>query len=108
MGKGSDSGWDTKPKLDEARALAPETPQHRSRKNTRRWCRGKAGVEHQLAVVKHAYIGPPEDRTCLWWPWGKEKYRTWHCCHVERCTECGKNLRHLVGRECPDWKPRDE
>ena len=27
---------------------AESAPRHRSRKNTRRWCRGKPGVEHEF------------------------------------------------------------
>lgn len=50
MGHSYDGGWNTKPKLDEARFLAPEAPPHSSRKNTRKWCRGKEGVEHKLEI----------------------------------------------------------
>jgi hypothetical protein len=43
-------------------------PRHRSRKDTKRWCRGKVGVEHGSEVVK-------------------ERFRT-----ITRCPECHKHL----------------
>ena len=102
MGHKYDMGWDTKPKLDEARVLAPDVPAHRSRKNTRKWCRGKVGVEHQLAVETRFRYGW-EPRPCHWYPWAESN---WGCYHVQRCTACRKILHELRNRECPDWKPR--
>ena len=89
-----------KPKHDEARVLAPEAAPHRSRKNTRRWCRGKPGIEHhpELTIRQWGYLrGDP----CHYWAVLGE----WICYHVQRCTECGKILCHL-GDECPDYTPR--
>lgn len=103
MGSSKHYGWDTKPKLDEARVIAPEAPTHRSRKNTKRWCRGKPGVVHVTAVeTKFRYGWEPGP--CAWYPWAGSG---WGCHHVERCTECRKILRWFRGRECPDWKPRE-
>lgn len=83
------------PRLDE------DAP-HRSKKNTRRWCRGKPGTEHQVILTKH-YWRREEPPPCRRWPWGREP-RRWVCYHVDRCTLCGKILRHY-GNDCPDYRP---
>lgn len=89
--------------LDEIRAAGPETTPHRSRKDRKRWCRGKPGAEHVVEV-----------RLTEWGPaqlWGRKCWRipvrngVWVCNHERVCVECGKILGTLRGRECPDWKP---
>lgn len=118
--------WDWGPRLDEAKADAPDAPgPPRARKDRRRWCRGKPGVEHKpvYRISKHAmYMRAafPRTRTsCGWierrkWEWHMgervwEPTGTWgyECQHERACTECGKILNHyLPAKECPDWKPR--
>lgn len=124
MGHAYDHGWDTKPKLDEARVLAPEAPKHRSRKNTRKWCRGKFGVVHQPEVrlgkwgqYMLARYGPESRGQCGWetrhtWSVKNDVRRfvpldDWHydCRHEYVCSSCGKILRDARGRECPVYRP---
>jgi hypothetical protein len=72
----------------------------RGKKNTKRWCKGKPGVEHTVeTVVHHASI---HARPCH-----ESKWMTdfWFCHHAIRCTTCGKYLKQFLPRaECPDWK----
>lgn len=125
--------WDgTKPKLDEAKFLAPDTPKHRSKKNRRKWCRGKTGVEHvpELQLSKwtqyHLASGKlnPGNRwsrqhlECHWdegqhWEfvdgkmhWAGNGEFAWACRHEYWCANCGKIL-DKVGRNCPDFHPHE-
>lgn len=76
----------------------------RKRKNTRRWCRGKVGVEH---VPGEPFIYPglsslPKAH-CGWRantlnPEG----RVWSCIHVTACINCGKHLHFFEAEHCPD------
>lgn len=99
------------------------TPQ-RGRKDRRRWCKGKEGVEHvpEIVLSHHArwrqdYYKKPV--VCLW----RERHRwettadsrvwtgtdewTWDCVHEERCENCGKILvAYRLGERCPDYRPR--
>lgn len=52
----------------------PEVIKPRSKKNTKRWCRGKVGKEHKIIHQPHPTYG---------------KFGT----HVDRCDECGKELK---------------
>lgn len=121
MGHRSYLGWNTKPKLDEARVIAPEEPtKRRARKDRRRWCRGKVGVEHVLVIQKSKndrYV----NSDCEWrcehhWSaflYGKRWVSTdevfWHCRHQRACANCGKILEHYgVGPDCPDRTPKPE
>jgi hypothetical protein len=86
-------GW---PRRDEVRATdLPPRPQ-RGRKNTRRWCRGKVGVPHQVEVrvSRHAYNDPPCYR--VEWYTG-----CWFCNHERACTVCGKVIDITLGDDCP-------
>jgi hypothetical protein len=69
------------------------------RKDTRRWCRGKRGVEHQFVVRNNVEINKVS-----WWPSPDAKTL---CCKV-----CGKELArytpphpHYMGppRKIPAW-----
>lgn len=91
----------------------PEVAPHRSRKNTRRWCRGKVGIEHVLDVPTlkswiYAVYGERDDRLpCHWVNWGKKPY--WICQHQVRCVLCGKIMTHyMVKTECPDYEARPD
>jgi hypothetical protein len=94
-------------------------PPQRRRKNTKRWCGGKEGREHQPETVRHhQYTQPPFDtRECHWWErWAyangervQRKPDTWSCLHAVRCTECGKYLKvFLPKEECPTWQAQQE
>lgn len=80
-----------------------------SRKNRRRWCRGRVGVEHQLAIrMGDKYTA--SRRECGWayrnkpvdWRWQR-----WICCEQEYCTACGKILRHFLGDACNYGPPKE-
>jgi hypothetical protein len=122
--------WNSGPKLDEARVLAPEVPGHRARKDRRRWCRGKVGIEHVTALVMskwavHFRARPDADQypqhwRCGWFEKGRwchvegQRLREfvgngeWYysCKHVHTCTSCGKILGNATSRECPEYAPR--
>lgn len=121
--KASRRAWDWGPRLDEARVVAPEAPRtQRAKKDRKRWCRGKVGVEHQpeLAVRKSAQYWKDRkdyDISCSWrenrhWEIGADGVRywkgtgffAWSCCHEYRCANCGKILG-MVGRKCPEFRP---
>ena len=85
----------------EHRTTLPEVPRHRSRKDTRRWCRGKVGVEHQTEVRLDRPAWKRDDvPDCYrpeWWP------SSWWCNHQEVCTVCNKILRWSLERDCPRY-----
>lgn len=115
MGSSKYNGWNTKPKLDEARVIAGETPPTRSRKDRRRWCRGKVGVGHNVdyAYQKDHRWRTTADRALPRCRWHYNKYNNkwwWHCEHTRACTECGRIFDGKwsgLGRKCPDYKPRE-
>lgn len=95
------SGWDDEPRLDERRASAPEVPRHRSRKNTRRWCRGRTGVEHVLEVRLNKYAEAPwrhGQPPCYRVDW---RLNGWWCNHERYCVTCGKIIDVSLDGECP-------
>lgn len=81
----------------------PRTPH--ARKNKRRWCRGKVGVEHVLAVRVSTWGQQlatrwPDRKPCFraeWWP------SRWLCQHERYCVTCGKIIHHTLDVECPDF-----
>lgn len=97
-------------KMDRRDPLNPANqPRSRpGRKDRRRWCRGKPGVEHVTTISIHEW----RDRSpCGWWTYytlhGSDhglriENTTWSCRHIEQCVACGKILRHLDDDECPD------
>jgi hypothetical protein len=130
MGHSYYDGWNTGPKRDEARVIAPETPPHRAKKDRRRWCKGKVGVEH-VPVVQDSKnwtfmvnkFGTDHPLVkCHWEPchrWrmfsnGRRWVHTendgiWSCHHERACANCGKILECFgVGRDCPQWVPKPD
>lgn len=89
--------------------LAPNNREgrHRAKKDRRRWCRGKKGVEHVTEIVMYTPSWwdqyHEEERSCFWW----RGAHIWRCYHQEICTNCGKILQHTLGDDCPD-KPKEE
>jgi hypothetical protein len=70
----------------------PSVAAHRSSKNTKRWCRGKSGIEHKLVVSLHDERGLPR--------------------LVRHCSECGKEFgthyAHSIWSKAPCWaSPED-
>lgn len=107
--------WDNEPRLDEQRASAPDTPRHGRKKKTRRWCKGKVGVEHQLEVRLDERTASwrrhldAERPTCYRPDWlanapgsaTRPETWSWMCSHIKVCTVCGKILEHYLGKNCP-------
>lgn len=89
-------GWDNGPRKDEPQVR--ETPPHRSRKNTRDWCRGKVGVAHQVdALIVRFSSG------CrVGYQWRPPYEAQWWCSHWTACSTCGKVREKLPSDQCPD------
>jgi len=74
----------------------PEVPKHnpakRTKKNTKRWCRGKEGREHRVTT----YIEPPhrDDYSCCS---GRDAHRRLHHRRIIKCVVCG-----MEGYNLPD------
>lgn len=112
--------WGSQPsrsaELAAAAAVDPD-PSRRAPavKDTRRWCKGKPGREHQPEIIL-PQVGW-QTGNCKWLgrhDWrlirqGRDDEATtvgWACYHEERCSECGKVLRNrweLRPRECPAY-----
>lgn len=85
-----------------------------AKKNTKKWCKGKTGVEHKPEIRKSRYHASMGDKAfCRWvprwtgWRSGGWDYKNprWLCFHEEFCTTCGKITRHTIDREeCPEYK----
>lgn len=74
----------------------------KSKKNTKRWCKGKVGREH-VPEIRFNEMWRSLDRKC------GARVRFWGggCYHEEACSGCGKILRWaLPWGECPD-NPRN-
>lgn len=98
---------DDGPRRDELRARLRDVAPHRSRRDTRRWCRGRVGVEHEPVVELDAVgrrLAATDRPTCRSAPWGLDG---WWCHHRRRCARCGRVLRHSLDRDCPD-RPTEE
>jgi hypothetical protein len=112
--------WSNEPRLDERRSSAPDVAKHGKKKNTRRWCRGKVGVEHQLEVRlderttawrQHMHPDRPLCYRPDWLAQGGRSGRrpeswSWMCSHIRVCTVCGKIFDQFLGTECPDYTPK--
>lgn len=88
-----------------------------AKKNTKKWCRGKVGVEHVLDIRKGRYFESLGDRViCRWratWKgWSHGGWDAldpkWLCFHEEYCVNCGKITRtQLDPKECPNFHEWD-
>jgi hypothetical protein len=96
--------------------LNPANKPHKpkGKKNTKRWCKGKVGVEHQpvinmtnyyyakcnkpnYLITSREYSFEDEVRNPRFFS------RIWSCCHQIQCQMCGKILEHyLAWYDCPD------
>lgn len=100
------------PRRDMVRHAQPEiAPAPRSKKNTKRWCRGKVGAEHQPAV-RLQRSGWAQRNPCRWHVWyrgGRDNPRAHYSCrHEIACADCGKITQHWLRRsECPDYHDND-
>lgn len=100
------SDWNDEPRLSERRASAPEVPRHRSRKDRRRWCRGRVGVEHELGVRVGRYARGRVERGKA--PCHSPSWRpgSWWCNHERYCVNCGKIVDASLDDACPD-RPKE-
>lgn len=77
----------------------------RRKKDKRKWCKGKVGREHNLAIRAESYL-ENMGATCGYKPYqiignDETKYH-WSCIHEEYCTNCGKILASWLPEEkCP-------
>lgn len=92
-------GWGSLPsrsgEIRQAADAGPDPARHRpARKNTRDWCKGKAGVPHIPMVAKSSSHG--RQWGCgwraLWDTAAQEHAARWWCVHQEQCERCGKIL----------------
>jgi hypothetical protein len=71
----------------------PEIPKRsgkRKRKNTKRWCKGVEGREHELKIAKKRS-----------WVCGEMSWRSaWYCWHIRICKNCYKVLEYNL-KDCP-------
>lgn len=106
MTKGKPHYYHDWPRRDEVRDAQPVEARHRARKNRRRWCRGKVGVEHvpetrlsRYAAYRRARTDGdvPECYRAEWWP------SRWWCNHERYCVNCGKIVVVSLNDDCPDF-----
>lgn len=72
-----------------------DRPRSRGKKDRRRWCRGREGIEHKLKCVRYVDVKP--DPGGVTWT----DHQRWF---LLVCTVCGKTLsRHYGGKNRPDW-----
>lgn len=68
-----------------------------ARKDTKRWCRGKVGREHQPMLQRARNYGRLTE--C-----GAGYHGRWVCYHETVCSVCSKVLKHWgTADECPDY-----
>jgi hypothetical protein len=128
------SDWDSGLPPNDARKAdpLPRAQRHRARKDRKRWCRGKVGVEHVREVRVSRFGKYWSDRNgkppCLWeytrWRWVRhpkpgqprtvpvEESLRWRCSHESYCSACGKILEPSWSineneKRCPDYQPRE-
>ena len=107
----STDGWND-PTVKDPLSTASRARRARSTKDTRKWCKGKVGVEHTLAILKDEKMRYM-DKGCRWVPYGVWVGRKtgvitrWHfsCTHHELCTTCHKTFRRGwdLLEDCPDY-----
>lgn len=94
----------------------PQVAPHKAKKDTRRWCGGHKGREHEPEIVLDKYVASlrrfrvePERAKCAWTLWfvrGDLVNTRPHfsCGHQRRCATCGKVLDfRVLPEQCPDY-----
>jgi len=74
-------------------------------KDTKRWCRGKVGIEHQKCIVLSR-----DGRVCKRFEYKRfvnGSNSRWICYHYIECKVCGRHFRSLIGDECVNYDGRD-
>lgn len=88
--------------LDKKSYQGPEEMAHRSKKNTKKWCKGKPGVEHVPVISKPPNVPGWQKEDCRLDSWGLNFFL---CDHHEICSTCFKSLRWpITQEECPTWQ----
>lgn len=109
----STSGWNAPVTKDPLSSVAL-AGRSKARKDTKKWCRGKEGREHALAIVLDERLSWTKTG-CGWvsyrvgWRKGGRVETRWRysCHHLEACTVCGRHFRSGwdLGEECPLFVP---
>lgn len=85
----------------------------KSKKNTRKWCKGKVGKEHvpivSIDTKMLTYVRECHWREYSWTVFKREPEKRWQCHHHTTCQNCGKVLEswYLTKDKCPDYKEYD-
>lgn len=82
---------------------------HRAKKDTKRWCRGKPGIEHdcELKVPDNMTSWRHLCRYFTWYKTDGTKVERWICGHAWVCKNCNKTMSIWPKEDvCPD-RPRD-
>lgn len=88
---------------DLARMQPEQSRRAPGKKDTKRWCRGKVGVEHEIETRLESAILWRDKTTPCGWSYGARNRKSWFwCAHEDKCTRCGKTL-WLKPEDCPDW-----
>lgn len=90
---------------------------HRSKKDTKSWCRGKEGVEHELETVLDdwPYGIRALEIPCGWHlmfmrgDYARRPRVSWSCRHLKKCVVCGKKFDQFrLKEDCPNFHPAPE
>lgn len=98
---------------DEQKATPASDTWRKSRntkKDTKRWCRGKVGVAHTPEVRFDKFFAGRQvchERTAEWAI--RLSGPGWKCFHQKVCTNCGKITQHWLTdtKECPVWQEQN-
>lgn len=94
------SWWDDEPRPQDK--PVPEVAKHRSRKDTRTWCKGKVGRAHVVDQLRQHY-GMCRVSQFYRHPYGQQLgVVRWSCTHWWHCSACGKRLEKLPTEQCPN------
>ena len=88
-------------------SLKKQAPTDRSgaKKDRKRWCKGKAGREHDYQVQVRPNVWGDLERIgerCQPHNWS-DRYDWWICKHCLVCQNCGRQ-EDITKEQCPDWK----
>lgn len=77
-----------------------------TKKDKKKWCKGKVGNEHEygIGLPNWAKSGPYKEWRCA--PWDTVVGLRWYCRHDMVCSKCGRH-ELLPSIQCPD-RPEDD
>ncbi len=98
----SNSSWDiehSKKRRDFRNSSdGPDVNVKNKKKNTKKWCGGKEGRQHQIEIILSDRYGTKVK--C-----GNKMFRPmWLCYHQEKCNVCGKILKYSLDKKCPKFE----